>query len=288
MATKWQEIDLSVCRHFAKTFQSPMIQVIVGKPPSENDDKAKNFIPQRSYGLHIDKLEAASEYFKGLFSFNGKEMETKEIRLEDGFENSLDFDAFDAFVQFLYTGSFDGPEAGDRTSNDGDAHAVLAAYVWALADRLIANGLKAEALSKLRKRYDGHEAGRISTPNIAHIVQKLYGSSLRPYSPQQINEDGSNSVLCCSSACINHIASSVADKQGYCDGCWEAQNHIDGGYRNSTVRSITASYVGSRLSKYRDDPRFRELLRDYGEFSEDLVMSSLSSMSRSTMVSLHD
>ncbi|RPA78431.1 hypothetical protein BJ508DRAFT_309212 [Ascobolus immersus RN42] len=168
-----------VCRQFAKIVQSPTIRVIVGKSSAKaSESEGQEQLSQRTYVLHIDRLKEVSGYFEGLFNFNGKETNDAEIRLEDGFDELEDFDAFDAFVQFLYTGSYFGPHLGDL-----DFQVVLSARVWSLADRLMANELKAIAKAKLEERFTldtSDEDNRVAVPHLISIVHGIYGGSIRP------------------------------------------------------------------------------------------------------------
>lgn len=144
--------------------------------------------------------------------------------------------------------------------------------MFALAERLLADGLRETAFLKLKMRLSPQYkvSGLVSGLCIIHIVRNLYEGSHRPYS-----DFTSNSAECVRSGCSALVESD--EKFGNCDACWEDQpDGITGGYRNSAVRKIVCRYVAKNLQWYRRDPRFRELVREYGEFAEDLVMEAIS------------
>ncbi|RPA78433.1 hypothetical protein BJ508DRAFT_363831 [Ascobolus immersus RN42] len=140
------------------------IRVVVGS----------NLLTQRVYRLHTSILRQHSEYFERLFTFNGAEVAQKEIHLGEDFDGLGD--AFDAFVEYIYTGKYE-----ERLIDDHflDIHAE----VIVLATRLVVDKLQEMATNMLRKRISkpidpstGHSVAVIN-----RLIRIIYEGTHRPY-----------------------------------------------------------------------------------------------------------
>jgi len=241
----------------------------------------------------MDKLKSASEYFAGLFRFSGKEVDTKEIRMEDDIEGLLH--AFDAFIEFLYTGDYKNSES------------VLDAEVVVLAERLVADGVKEVAITKLENSLSTSKctqppvpSERINDPRILKIIRTVYEGTHRPFAELKSSDFAAIVRLPTKTMRVGHQSTSglfstphlsttehICKKCGEsyrrdplsesekCDRCRkeeiaEQNGYHKMGYRNCKARSCVAKYVAFFLESYRWNPEFRELLKDIGEFAEDI------------------
>jgi hypothetical protein len=94
--------------------------------------------------------------------------------MEDDVEGLLH--AFDAFIEFLYTGDYK------------DSTSVLDAHVVVLAERIVADGLKEAAIAKLETSLSTSkcvspplENARIDDTDMIEIVRTVYGGTHRPF-----------------------------------------------------------------------------------------------------------
>ncbi|KAI4612439.1 hypothetical protein J4E80_007172 [Alternaria sp. BMP 0032] len=112
----------------------------------------------KRYNLHIDLLKHHSGYFRGALSGAFKETDDGIITLID-----IDTDAFDVFVDWIYTGVVAPIEFPAKTVN----HIGPKFRSYILADRLLAPGLKS-AIMDLFVCYQG--AGPIKIPGCHGII----------------------------------------------------------------------------------------------------------------------
>ncbi|RPA78437.1 hypothetical protein BJ508DRAFT_155706 [Ascobolus immersus RN42] len=273
-------------RELASALASETVRVVVGTDPQN----------QRTYNLHVARLTAHSEYFSSLFSFNGEEVKNREIRLGEDFDDLLY--AFDIFAEFIYTRLYpdsDDLEFGEPT---GSPAAVIHATVFALCERLIARELQSSALNGLHFSLDpwqeySDDSPTLPAASIILIVRTIYAGSHRPYkslsetevqsltadeqyeNPEWMKVEGKDFEASCR-RCDDWEPLST---RFTCAGCHFKQR-LSGTdpkdwYRSLESREFVSKYIAHHLSEYRKSVQFRELLREGGDFAEDLIMEAI-------------
>ncbi|RPA78438.1 hypothetical protein BJ508DRAFT_155711 [Ascobolus immersus RN42] len=287
---------------FASNFHSDIIRVIVGRETDPN---------QRKYNLHVDKLTSASEYFAGLIRFNGQEVATKTIRLKDDFDEFLH--AFDAFVEFIYTKNYEDTYTTATLAANVVvlSQRLMAAELTEVAILKLGNALSIkqsqdDIVAVIRTIYSGtHRPYADLTPvDVTVVVQLPLRAAPQPTNPAPVQQQQSNmfgapqnyghpqnmfgsarpgsyypetQCLVCgarfqpessspsSTECLSCQKVKYAEETGFHKRC----------YRNCKARKIVATCVAYFLAEYRQSPVFRELLREIGDFTEDLIMASI-------------
>jgi len=125
----------------ATYYKSPAIVITVG-----------SITQQQSFTVHEDLLLRESEYFRIALKSQFIEGQSKTFRLAED-----DPQAFDIFVQYLYTGTYNMPEKlFEGYSNSEELWLDTEAKAYLLGDKLIAMGFRTEIIrcldNQLRKK----------------------------------------------------------------------------------------------------------------------------------------
>lgn len=174
------------------------------------------------------------------------ETQTNVVRLNEGFEDMEE--AFEGFVEWLYSGDYAGGDHSDM---------VLEARMVAIANRLMANGLKVKATGFLEALMDGFEVpiqwfNSDKAPKelkiLAMVIRIIYKNTHRPYSARE-NPNNNRSTAQKTTDKINH--------------------------KNCKARKITAQCAARWLSRSRDYKCFHDAVQEIGEFASDLLMEKI-------------
>jgi len=115
----------------ATYYKSPAIVITVG-----------SITQQQSFTVHEDLLLRESEYFRIALKSQFIEGQSKTFRLAED-----DPQAFDIFVQYLYTGSYSMPERlFEGYNNPEELWLETQAKAYLLGDKLIAMGFRTEII----------------------------------------------------------------------------------------------------------------------------------------------
>ncbi|RPA78435.1 hypothetical protein BJ508DRAFT_155700 [Ascobolus immersus RN42] len=276
---------------FALSFASETIKLILG----DKTDTSK----QQVYYLHINKLRSTSEYFARLFDFKGSEVTQKEICLDEDFDH-LKL-AFDAFVEYMYTGTYAGcgvvppPQYFGADIAKPDT-AELDASVIVLAERLVVHDLKEKALSSLGLKLSEQRPVR-DVNNICDIITMVYGGTHRPYGdvpptsaftfaapvkpvfggPQGIapRVPATRPTPPSTPAPPTQSGDRVIVKSQPAPASQNSWGRPAVGYKNNKARKVVARHAAQHLSRYRLFPEFRECVAEIGEFAMDLIMEPI-------------
>jgi len=202
--------------------------------------------------------------------------------------------AFQRFVEFLYCGNYEytaeNPLTGLQTrgipafgyvnskSGNLDLSTIIAtlpvhAKCYALGERLMAPGFKQVALSKLKSSLHALFAFT-STPEMVHTwasyivdtVRIIYENTHRPYSSRDESQREEKAQM---ATPIPSGARVLAYPYGKGGPYSAVQQLID---TNDPARQALANFCAVRVEVLRIKEEFRSLVRDWGEFAEDLLL----------------
>lgn len=210
----------------------------------------KNFL------IHAKRLAAESEYFAGLLRFPGIESQTKLVTLSEGYEGMGE--AFDAFVEWIYTGKFKEMESSSFSLS-------LAADLIVLTERLMAKRFQKEVMVRFESALNTFYGKQWpSSPwndasSFVPVIRRIYDGVPRP---SQISTKERNAIKLPS-----FIPFNSTEKQYYAD----KRKKI--GYINCRARHLVALFVSRNLGTLRESEEFRAVLEEIGEFACDVVMA---------------
>lgn len=276
---------------FANQFASPTFCIRIG--PSHKE-----------YHLHKNALIARSHYFKHMLasSFIGKEVEDNTVILDSEFDHE---DAFNIFVEFLYTSSYSPPEGYDVS-----AKASLHARVYGLAERLGINKLKDMAFVQMSATLTipqgfgvfGHipPSNPLDTTSLIDIVDIVYHNTPGTFQrwqtadlnttqsslPDKAVEDRVSTPIAMVEPSEDYPAQgnpteanaheTTADAPGHTLAETSATDELSTGAEANVqdkMRVLIARYAASSLDNLRQNSDFLNLLQRGGDFVVDLVMA---------------
>ncbi|RPA73652.1 hypothetical protein BJ508DRAFT_313617 [Ascobolus immersus RN42] len=119
-------------------------------------EEDSDIVVLKSFNLHVSVLKKHSEYFTGLFSFNGIEVAQDRVDFvaPEGLRDALNIVAFSCFATFLYSGTYNLADYSFMSEEKSPQisfwcnQLLHQTAIYVLGDRLLCNGLKKETLKQ--------------------------------------------------------------------------------------------------------------------------------------------
>ena len=247
---------------------------------------------KKPYYVHRAVLASASPYFDKLFKFPGVEAQAGSVTLSDPVDSQL---AFEAFIEFCYSGDYtthptgaataaaSAPTAvtagtkrrctsgaGDRAAEPAEqvtARPWVHAMVYVFAERVCTTALKKLALEKLSETMLG---SYVSAGGSGGAGGGWKGKKTRttitslPNISRIVTVTYRYTVAASGSSCSSFSGGGGGGGSGGSGG--------GGGGIREPLRMLVARFCASCLEQLRLEPEFMRLVRDWPEFEADLFL----------------